>query len=93
MKKDNYSWWIQRIKSMLSIVDYVRIDHFRGFEAYWSVPAGEKTAINGKWIKGPDHDLFNAIKAQLGDIPIIAEDLGVITEKVAALRMILTFRA
>lgn len=86
MKKDNYSWWIQRIKSMLSIVDYVRIDHFRGFEAYWSVPAGEKTAINGKWIKGPDHDLFNAIKAQLGDIPIIAEDLGVITEKVAALR-------
>ncbi|MCQ2579947.1 MAG: 4-alpha-glucanotransferase [Treponemataceae bacterium] len=86
MKKTNYAWWIQRIKSMMSIVDYVRIDHFRGFEAYWSVPAGEETAVNGKWIKGPAHDLFNAIKAQLGDIPIIAEDLGVITDEVRALR-------
>lgn len=86
LKKTDYAWWIQRIKAMLSLVDYVRIDHFRGFEAYWSVPAGEETAVNGKWVKGPDHDLFNAIKAQLGDIPIIAEDLGVITDKVAALR-------
>lgn len=85
-KKENYSWWVQRIRSMLSMVDLIRIDHFRGFEAYWSVPAGEQTAINGKWIPGPDHDLFNAIKKQLGDIPILAEDLGVITDGVKELR-------
>lgn len=86
MKKTGYKWWIDRIKAMTSVVDFVRIDHFRGFEAYWSVPAGEETAINGKWIPGPDHDLFNKIKEELGDIPIIAEDLGVITDGVAALR-------
>lgn len=86
MKKDGYKWWIQRIKSMQKVVDYVRIDHFRGFEAYWSVPADEKTAVNGKWIPGPDHDLFKTIKNELGDIPIIAEDLGLITEGVRKLR-------
>ena len=86
MEKENYAWWIWRIKAMLTQVDYVRIDHFRGFEAYWAVPAGEDTAINGKWIPGPDHKLFNAIKKELGDIPIIAEDLGLITEGVAKLR-------
>ena len=86
MKKTGYKWWIDRIRAMLSVVDFVRIDHFRGFEAYWSVPAGEETAINGKWIPGPDHKLFNAIKKELGDIPVIAEDLGVITEGVAKLR-------
>ena len=86
MKKTGYKWWIDRIRAMTSVVDFVRIDHFRGFEAYWSVPAGEETAINGKWIPGPDHDLFNKIKEELGDIPIIAEDLGVITDGVAALR-------
>ena len=80
MKKTGYKWWIDRIRAMTSVVDFVRIDHFRGFEAYWSVPAGEETAINGKWIPGPDHDLFNKIKEELGDIPIIAEDLGVITD-------------
>ena len=71
---------------MLSLVDYVRIDHFRGFEAYWAIPFGEETAINGKWVKGPDHALFNAIKKELGEIPIIAEDLGLITDEVRALR-------
>lgn len=86
MEKDNYSWWIWRIKAMLSQVDYVRIDHFRGFEAYWSIPAGEETAINGKWITGPDHKLFEKIGSALGDIPIIAEDLGLITEGVKKLR-------
>ncbi len=86
MKKTKYAWWIKRIKAMLGVVDYVRIDHFRGFEAYWSVPAGAETAVTGEWIKGPDHDLFNAIKKQLGDIPIIAEDLGLITDEVKALR-------
>lgn len=86
MKKNKYAWWITRIKAMLGVVDYVRIDHFRGFEAYWSVPAGAETAVTGEWVKGPDHDLFNAIKKQLGDIPVIAEDLGLITDEVKALR-------
>jgi 4-alpha-glucanotransferase len=86
MKKDNYSWWTERIKSMLHMVDFIRVDHFRGFEAYWSIPASEKTAINGKWVKGPDHDFFNAIKKALGDLPILAEDLGLITKEVQDLR-------
>ena len=86
MKKDNYAWWNERIKSMLTMVDFIRIDHFRGFEAYWSIPAGETTAINGKWVKGPDHAFFNHIKKSLGDLPILAEDLGLITEEVNQLR-------
>lgn len=86
LKKDNYSWWVKRIKRMLELVDCVRIDHFRGFEAYWSVPYGEKTAVNGKWIPGPNIELFKAIKKALGDIPVIAEDLGVITDGVKKLR-------
>lgn len=86
MKKDGYSWWTERIKSMLSMVDYIRVDHFRGFEAYWAIPAGEKTAINGNWVKGPDHDFFDSIKKTLGDLPILAEDLGLITEEVKKLR-------
>lgn len=85
-KEEKYSWWIFRIKNVLKLVDYVRIDHFRGFEAYWSVPYGEETAINGKWIKGPDHDLFNTIKKKLGASAIIAEDLGLITDEVKKLR-------
>lgn len=86
MKKDGYSWWLSRIKSMLSLADYVRIDHFRGFEAYWAIPYGENTAVNGKWMPGPDHALFEKIQQELGDIPIIAEDLGLITDGVKALR-------
>lgn len=86
LKKDSYSWWERRITATLQMVDYARIDHFRGFEAYWSVPANETTAMNGKWIKGPDHDFFNAIKRRLGDLPILAEDLGVITDDVRSLR-------
>ena len=86
MKKDGYKWWIQRIRAMLEIVDFIRIDHFRGFEAYWSIPVEEETAINGEWKTGPNHALFDAIKKELGDIPIIAEDLGVITEGVKKLR-------
>lgn len=86
MAKDDYAWWISRIKGVLNMVDYIRIDHFRGFEAYWAIPFGEETAINGKWEKGPDHALFNAIKKQLGELPILAEDLGLITEEVKALR-------
>ena len=86
MKKTNYAWWVARIRRVLELTDCVRIDHFRGFEAYWSVPANHDTAMNGKWVKGPGLDLFKTIKKKLGDIPIIAEDLGVITDEVAALR-------
>ncbi len=86
MKKDNYSWWINRISHILNLVDFVRIDHFRGFEAYWSIPFGEETAINGKWVKGPAHSLFEQINKRLGKLPLIAEDLGVITDDVRKLR-------
>jgi 4-alpha-glucanotransferase len=86
MKKDGYRWWIDRIRKTLSLVDIIRLDHFRGFEKYWSVPGGETTAVNGKWEKGPGAGLFNAIKAELGDVPIIAEDLGHITPEVKKLR-------
>lgn len=86
-KADGYAWWIARIKHQISLTDYLRIDHFRGFEAYWSVPAGEETAINGKWVKGPNEALFLAIQKELGeDLPIFAEDLGVITPEVEWLR-------
>jgi 4-alpha-glucanotransferase len=86
MKKDGYAWWNARIRSMLDKVDYIRVDHFRGFEAYWSIPAGEPTAIHGQWVKGPDHDFFNAILKTQGKLPILAEDLGLITDEVRALR-------
>lgn len=86
MKSSGYAWWIARIKRVFELTDILRIDHFRGFEAYWSVPATEKTAINGKWIKGPGLDLFKTIKRKLGDVPVIAEDLGVITDEVKTLR-------
>lgn len=86
MKKDGYSWWMNRIKMTLKQVDYVRIDHFRGFDEYWSVPFGEKTAVHGKWMPGPKSDFFNKVKESLGDIPILAEDLGIITDSVRNLR-------
>lgn len=86
MKKDNYSWWVKRTKRMTELVDILRIDHFRGFEAYWSIPYGDETAVNGKWIDGPNIALFDAIKKALGELPIIAEDLGVITDGVRKLR-------
>ena len=87
MKKNGYTWWIERLKAALQRQDYVRIDHFRGFAAYWSVPYGSKTAKVGKWVKGPGLDFFNAIEEALGkDLPIIAEDLGVITPDVVELR-------
>ncbi len=87
LETDGYSWWIDRVRRQLSLTDYLRIDHFRGFEAYWSVPAKEETAINGKWVKGPGAKLFNAISKALGeDLPIFAEDLGVITPEVEKLR-------
>ncbi len=91
-KETGYAWWIKRIRRQLTLTDYLRIDHFRGFEAYWSVPAGEETAINGKWVKGPCEDLFHAIEKALGDnLPIFAEDLGIITPEVEHLRDSLGF--
>ncbi len=86
MAEDGYQWWIHRLRNQIELFDVVRIDHFRGFEAYWEIPASEPTAINGKWVKGPDANLFEAIKSALGSLPLVAEDLGVITPEVNALR-------
>jgi len=86
MRRDGFRWWIERIQQTLTVVDVVRIDHFRGFEAAWAIPADEPTAVNGRWVKAPGATLFEAINAALGKLPIIAEDLGVITPEVDALR-------
>jgi len=90
-KKQGYEWWTRRMASLLALVDIIRIDHFIGFCTYWAVPYGEETAINGKWIKGPGKPLFTAISKKLGELPVIAEDLGVITESVKELRDALGF--
>jgi len=86
MRQDGYAWWIARLRRALTQADMVRIDHFRGFAAYWRVPAGEETAIHGEWVPGPGADFFRAVREALGSLPIIAEDLGLITEDVIALR-------
>ncbi|MEL3905739.1 MAG: 4-alpha-glucanotransferase [Treponema sp.] len=94
MKADGYSWWIDRIGACLELVDYIRIDHFRGFESYWAVPFGAKTAEKGEWLPGPDHHFFEAVQRALlkkdteyaKGLPIIAEDLGIITPPVERLR-------
>lgn len=84
---DGYQFWIQRLRQVLELVDLVRIDHFRGFAGYWEIPAEEETAINGRWMPGPGMALFEALYAELGEkLALIAEDLGVITEDVEALR-------
>ena len=83
---EGYTWWQARIRAVLELVDIVRIDHFRGFEAYWEIPASEPTAVKGRWVKGPGADLFRVLREKMGDLPIIAEDLGVITPEVEALR-------
>ena len=84
-KQTNYDWWIKRIERSVQLYDVVRIDHFRGFDEYYSIPAGDKDATNGHWEKGPGIDLFNAIKYCLGNVNIIAEDLGYITDSVRQL--------
>jgi len=86
MEKDNYLWWVKRIRHQLKYVDILRIDHFRGFDAFWEIPGGAPTAEKGRWVKGPGAKLFNALKEQLGELPIIAEDLGIITGSVNELR-------
>jgi 4-alpha-glucanotransferase len=81
-----YNWWIERFRGTFALYDLVRLDHFRGFAAYWEVPASEETAINGRWVTGPGAALFDAVQEALGDLPIIAEDLGLITPDVVELR-------
>lgn len=86
MEEDGFAWWINRIKSSLALYDLIRVDHFRGFAGYWSIPYGAPTAVTGQWVDGPGKKLFQAIKDALGEIPIIAEDLGLITPDVTELR-------
>ena len=85
-QKDGFSWWLRRLAHAGKLYDIVRLDHFRAFEAYWSVPYGDETAKNGHWVKGPDMAFVDAVKKNLPDLPIIAEDLGFLTEEVLALR-------
>ncbi|NTU79153.1 MAG: 4-alpha-glucanotransferase [Chloroflexales bacterium] len=86
MAKDDYDWWVSRLRAAFTQVDILRLDHFRGFAAYWEVPATQETAINGRWVRGPGADLFAHLEQELGTLPIIAEDLGLITPDVHALR-------
>ena len=86
LKEDGYRWWIDRLAAAGKLYDVVRMDHFRGFEAYWSVPFGDTTARNGKWIKGPGMDFMNTVKEKLPHISLIAEDLGFLTQEVLDLR-------
>lgn len=86
LEKEGFSWWIERFRQMFDLYDAIRVDHFRGFDEYWEVPATEKTAIKGQWVACPGEKLFKTIKNELGDLPIIAEDLGVMTPGVEKLR-------
>ncbi|MBI9071623.1 MAG: 4-alpha-glucanotransferase [Melioribacteraceae bacterium] len=86
MEKDDFAWWKKRFTKMFELVDIVRIDHFRGFDAFWEIPGDALTAQTGKWIKAPGEKLFQSINEHLGNVPIIAEDLGIITKEVTALR-------
>lgn len=86
LRQRGYDWWIQRVKWALQQCDIIRLDHFRGFEAYWEIPAGEETAVNGRWAQGPNQDLFHALRQAMGKLPFIAEDLGTITPEVEQLR-------
>ncbi|HEY7397792.1 MAG TPA: 4-alpha-glucanotransferase [Gaiellaceae bacterium] len=86
MRREGYRWWIERLRRAFSLVDLARIDHFRGFVAYWAVPAGDETAARGRWRRGPRAAVFRAAEAELGPLNVIAEDLGVITQPVRELR-------
>ncbi len=81
-----YKWWVERFRASLALFDFVRLDHFRGFESYWEVRYGETTAIHGRWVKGPGEDFLQALQNAFGDLPIVAENLGVITTPVENLR-------
>ena len=86
MRADGFRWWFRRIEAALRRVDWIRIDHFRAFQAYWRIPAEAESAIEGEWIEAPGGEFFRALKDRMGDLPIIAEDLGIITAEVHALR-------
>ncbi|MEY2412002.1 MAG: 4-alpha-glucanotransferase [Acidobacteriaceae bacterium] len=86
MRTRGYEWWIQRLRWATQTCDYIRLDHFRGFAQFWEIPADEPTAINGRWVDGPGDDLFNNLREAFGTLPFFAEDLGVITPDVTALR-------
>ncbi|MCK4744193.1 MAG: 4-alpha-glucanotransferase [Sulfuriflexus sp.] len=86
MQKNDFAWWRQRMQRQLELYDIIRIDHFRGLEAYWEIKASEETAVKGKWVKAPGEALFKSLVKHLGQLPLVAEDLGVITPKVTALR-------
>ena len=86
MEEDRFQWWVERFRRTFVLVDIARIDHFRGFVGYWEIPASEKTAVKGRWVAGPGEKLFRAVQRKLGRLPIIAEDLGVITPEVIKLR-------
>ena len=86
MARDDYRWWRDRLQVLLTLVDVIRIDHFRGFEAYWEIPAGDQTAENGRWVAGPGAKFFAVLEKYLGKLPLVAEDLGVITAGVNRLK-------
>jgi 4-alpha-glucanotransferase len=86
LHETKYAWWVSRFRAALRFADVLRVDHFRGFAAYWEIPANEPTAINGRWMPGPGRPLFDAIREALGDLPVVAEDLGHITAEVHELR-------
>jgi 4-alpha-glucanotransferase len=85
-RREGYRWWIERLRRALALADIVRIDHFRGFVAYWAIPQGARTARRGRWRRGPGRALFDAVAAELGGLPVVVEDLGVITPAVHRLR-------
>jgi 4-alpha-glucanotransferase len=91
LAEQGFAWWIDRVRRACQLYDIVRLDHFRGFEAYWAIPADEETAVNGEWVKAPGLELFRALEAALGPLPLVAEDLGLITPEVEALRLELGF--
>ena len=86
LARDGYRWWLRRFRAVFDLVDVIRLDHFRGFEAYWEVPAGELTAVRGRWVKGPGTELFRMARTAIGELPLVAENLGVITPEVEAIR-------
>lgn len=86
MQENGYTWWLRRMRAALRVYDLIRVDHFRGFAGYWEIPAGEPTAVNGQWVEAPGMDFFAVVQRELGDLPILAEDLGEITPDVIELR-------
>ena len=91
LEQTRYAWWVERFRQAFAMADWVRVDHFRGFEAFWEIPGGDTTAVNGRWVKAPGAALFDAVRRELGELPIIAENLGLITPAVEELREQLGF--